>query len=76
MPFGFSVHSCVRKRLALNEMRIVVAKIAREFDVVLWESIKKNCLKASGRIVLREVGALWLKPVPPFPLEYLQWVQG
>jgi hypothetical protein len=76
MPFGFSVHSCVRKRLALNEMRIVVAKIAREFDVVFWESYNEELLESEWKDCLREVGALWLKPVPPFPLEYLQWVQG
>jgi cytochrome P450 len=49
MPFGFGVHSCVRKRLALNEMRIVVAKIAREFDVVLWESYNEELLESEWK---------------------------
>jgi cytochrome P450 len=49
MPFGYSVHSCVRKRLALNKMRIVVAKIAREFDVMLWESYNEELLESEWK---------------------------
>jgi cytochrome P450 len=49
MRFGYSVHSCVGKRLAFNEMRIVVAEIAREFDVVLWESYNEELLESEWK---------------------------
>jgi cytochrome P450 len=38
IPFGYGVRSCVGKQLALNEMRLTIARVVREFDVALGES--------------------------------------
>ena len=38
IPFGYGVHSCVGKQLALNEMRLVLARVVSEFDVLYGES--------------------------------------
>jgi cytochrome P450 len=35
IPFGYGVHSCVGKQLALNEMRFAFASVLREWDFVL-----------------------------------------
>jgi len=37
IPFGYGVHSCLGKQLALNEMRLVIAKIVRNFDLEFGE---------------------------------------
>lgn len=37
IPFGYGVHSCVGKQLALNEMRFAFASVVREWDFVLGE---------------------------------------
>ncbi|TAQ90512.1 hypothetical protein B7494_g1212 [Chlorociboria aeruginascens] len=38
IPFGYGVHSCVGKPLAMNEMRLVISRLSREFDVTTGES--------------------------------------
>ncbi|PYI02741.1 cytochrome P450 [Aspergillus sclerotiicarbonarius CBS 121057] len=37
IPFGYGAHSCVGKQLALNEMRVVVARAVHEFNISLGE---------------------------------------
>jgi cytochrome P450 len=61
IPFGYGVHSCVGKQLALNELRLTLAMVVREFDVVLgerydegtWEEDWKDC-------AVLQIGKLWV----------------
>ena len=45
IPFGYGVHSCVGKQLALNEMRLVLARVVKEFDVVKGESYDEEVFR-------------------------------
>ncbi|KAF3934425.1 hypothetical protein ABW19_dt0209144 [Dactylella cylindrospora] len=38
IPFGYGVHACAGKQLALNEMRVAIAKLIREFELEIGES--------------------------------------
>lgn len=65
LPFGYGVHSCVGKQLALNEMRIVVARIVKDFNVVLGESYDEELFESEWRDYFAvKLGALWLQFVP------------
>lgn len=65
IPFGYGVHSCVGKQLALNEMRIVVANVVREWDIVLGERYDEHqWMKAFRDFYTLKLGDLWGKFVP------------
>ncbi|KAF7914358.1 uncharacterized protein EAF01_000764 [Botrytis porri] len=65
IPFGYGVHSCVGKTLALHELRLVIARIVRTFDIqfghshddVLFESEWKDYMAV-------EIGDLWVRFLP------------
>jgi cytochrome P450 family 628 len=65
IPFGYGVHSCVAKQLALNEMRIVITRIVRDFDVLLGDSYNEELFDSEWKDYFAvKLGALWLKIVP------------
>jgi cytochrome P450 len=65
IPFGYGMHNCVGKQLALNEMRIVVARIVRDFDVLLGESYNEEQFDSEWKDhIAVKLGALWLKFLP------------
>ncbi|KAF4633933.1 hypothetical protein G7Y89_g4190 [Cudoniella acicularis] len=65
IPFGYGAHSCVGKQLALNEMRIVLARIVREFDVSFGESYDEETFENEWKDYgVLQVGAVWLKFSP------------
>ncbi|GIK03789.1 hypothetical protein Aspvir_007863 [Aspergillus viridinutans] len=37
IPFGYGVHSCIGRQVALNEMRLVVGRVVKEFIISLGE---------------------------------------
>jgi cytochrome P450 len=61
IPFGYGVHSCVGKQLALNEIRLTIAMVVREFDLVLGdrydEEMWENEWKDRAGV---QVGKLWV----------------
>jgi cytochrome P450 len=62
IPFGYGVHSCVGKQLALNEMRLVIARVARDFDVEFGESYDDGKFLAEWMdYAVLKIGALPLK---------------
>jgi cytochrome P450 len=62
IPFGYGVHSCVGKNLALNELRLVTARLVREFDVSFTESYDDDEFKRQTKdYIILESGPVWLK---------------
>ncbi|KAH8658755.1 high nitrogen upregulated cytochrome P450 monooxygenase-like protein 2 [Tricladium varicosporioides] len=65
IPFGYGAHSCVGKQLALNEMRIVLARIVREFNFEFGESYDEKTFEGEWKDYgILQVGAVWLKFTP------------
>jgi cytochrome P450 len=59
------VHSCIGKPLAMTEMRLTVARVARKFDIHLGESYNdKEFLSAWKDFLTVKLGPLPLKFVP------------
>ncbi|CZS99910.1 related to pisatin demethylase cytochrome P450 [Rhynchosporium agropyri] len=64
-PFGYGVHSCVERQLALNELRMVLATVVQRWDVVLGEQYSEEKWKLDWKDhALLEIGELWVKFVP------------
>ncbi|PVH69841.1 cytochrome P450, partial [Cadophora sp. DSE1049] len=64
-PFGYGVHSCVGRQLALNELRAVLADVVQRWDMVLGERYDEGEWKAGLRDhAVLQVGGLWVKFVP------------
>jgi cytochrome P450 len=62
IPFGYGVHSCVGKQLALNEMRLVLARVVRKFDVVRGESYDEERFREEWMdYAVLHIGAMWVK---------------
>jgi cytochrome P450 family 628 len=62
IPFGYGVHSCVGKQLALNEMRLVLAKVVKEFDILKGESYDEEKFKEEWMdYAVLKIGAMWVK---------------
>jgi len=62
IPFGYGVHSCVGKQLALNEMKLGIASVVRQFDVVLGESYSEDVWQEEWKdYAVLQVGALPVK---------------
>lgn len=56
IPFQTGAYACAGKQLALNELRILVAKIIRNFDIVMPEGFDhaafQNSIKAFQSIIM------------------------
>jgi cytochrome P450 len=62
IPFGYGAHSCVGKQLALNEMRLIIAKVSRDFDVEFGESYDEAKFLAEWMdYAVLKIGALPLR---------------
>jgi cytochrome P450 len=62
VPFGYGLHSCVGKQLALNEMKLGIASVVRYFDVVLGESYSEDVWQEEWKdYAVLQVGALPVK---------------
>lgn len=65
IPFGYGVHSCVGKQLALSEMRMSLASVVKEWDVELGEKYDEKQWKDDFKDYhVVKVGDLWVKFVP------------
>ncbi|APA13544.1 hypothetical protein sscle_11g083140 [Sclerotinia sclerotiorum 1980 UF-70] len=65
IPFGYGVHSCVGKTLALQELRLIVARIFRTFDIQFGPSYDEAVFESEWRDYLAvKLGKLWLKFLP------------
>ncbi|KAF7948150.1 uncharacterized protein EAE97_003561 [Botrytis byssoidea] len=65
IPFGYGVHSCVGKTLALHELRLVIACIARTFDVQFGHSHDDVLFEREWEdYMVVEIGNLWLRFLP------------
>ncbi|KAM3077399.1 hypothetical protein ACMFMG_006746 [Clarireedia jacksonii] len=65
IPFGYGVHSCVGKTLALHELRLVLASIARNFDLHLGPSHNEDLYNSQWRdYSVLQVGKLWMRLEP------------
>ncbi|CAD6451908.1 7a9d94ff-9170-4066-ba75-deea6008af81 [Sclerotinia trifoliorum] len=65
IPFGYGVHSCVGKTLALQELRLVVARIVRTFDVQFGPSYDEAVFESEWKDHLAvKIGNLWLRFLP------------
>lgn len=61
IPFGYGVHSCVGKQLALNEMRLMIAMVVKEFDIVLGENYEEETWEKEWRdCAVLQIGKLWV----------------
>jgi cytochrome P450 len=61
IPFGYGAHSCVGKQLALNEMRPTIARVVREFDIVLGDNYDEKIWEEEWKDhAVLQVGKLWV----------------
>jgi cytochrome P450 len=61
IPFGYGVHSCVGKQLALNEMRLTIATVVRDFDIVLGGSYDEEMWEREWKDHSGiQIGKLWV----------------
>ena len=62
IPFGYGVHSCVGKQLALNEMRLVLARVVGAFGVERGESWDEVRFKGEWMdFAVLKIGAVWVR---------------
>lgn len=62
IPFGYGIHSCVGKQLALNEMRLLIASVVNEFDVEFGKSYDEARFEAEWQdYFVLQIGAVHLK---------------
>ncbi|KAF5870852.1 putative benzoate 4-monooxygenase cytochrome p450 protein [Botrytis fragariae] len=62
IPFGYGVHSCVGKTLALHELRLVIARIVRTFDIQFGHSHDDVIFEREWKDYMAvEVGNLWIR---------------
>ncbi|KAF7854777.1 hypothetical protein EAF04_010345 [Stromatinia cepivora] len=62
IPFGYGVHSCVGKTLALQELRLVVARVIRTFDIQFGPSHDEALFESEWKdYVAAKIGNLWLR---------------
>ncbi|KAG4441033.1 hypothetical protein IFR05_003488 [Cadophora sp. M221] len=64
-PFGYGVHSCVGRQLALNELRAALATVMGRWDIVLGEKYDDEKWKEGLKDhAVLQVGELWVRFVP------------
>ncbi len=62
IPFGYGVHACVGRQLALNELRAVIANVVWRWDVVLGERYREEAWEQAWKDHgLLQIGELWVK---------------
>jgi cytochrome P450 len=65
IPWGYGVHSCVGKQLALNEMRLTLARIAKDFDLEFGDGYDDRRFDEEwADYMVLSIGALPLKFIP------------
>ncbi|KAH7360828.1 cytochrome P450 [Rhexocercosporidium sp. MPI-PUGE-AT-0058] len=65
VPFGYGVHSCVGRQLALNELRTALAAVVERWDIVLGEKYdEEEWKKGLKDHAVAQVGELWVRFVP------------
>ncbi|CZR65232.1 related to pisatin demethylase cytochrome P450 [Phialocephala subalpina] len=65
IPFGYGAHSCVGKQLALNEMRMALASILKEWSIELGEKYDEKQWKDGFKDYhVVKIGDLWVKFAP------------
>ncbi|TGO19003.1 hypothetical protein BTUL_0006g00360 [Botrytis tulipae] len=65
IPFGYGVHSCVGKTLALHELRLVIARIVRTFDIQFSHSHDDILFEREWKdYMVVDVGNLWVRFLP------------
>lgn len=65
IPFGYGVHSCVGRQLALSEMRLVIATIVKRWEASLSEKYDEENWKMHLKDhAILKIGPLWLNFVP------------
>ncbi|TGO51495.1 hypothetical protein BCON_0160g00200 [Botryotinia convoluta] len=65
IPFGYGVHSCVGKPLALHELRLVIARIVRTFDIQFGHSHDDVLFEREWKDYMAvEIGNLWVRFLP------------
>ncbi|KAI9651077.1 hypothetical protein NHQ30_001114 [Ciborinia camelliae] len=62
IPFGHGVHSCVGKTLALQELRLVIARIVSTFDIQFGPSHDELVFESEWKdYYIAKIGTLWLR---------------
>lgn len=65
IPFGYGAHSCVGKQVALNEMRLVIARAVREFTISLGDLYDDDqFLEETKDYIAVQLKSLYLKFSP------------
>ncbi|TEY38627.1 hypothetical protein BOTCAL_0481g00020 [Botryotinia calthae] len=65
IPFGYGVHSCVGKTLALQELRLVIARIVHTFDIQFGHSHDDVLFESEWKdYMVVEIGNLWVRFLP------------
>jgi len=71
VPFGYGVHSCVGKTLALQELRLTIARIVRTFDIQFGSSHNEQVFESEWKdYVVVKIGTLWMR-FQPRKLEHI-----
>ncbi|KAJ4300727.1 hypothetical protein N0V90_002815 [Kalmusia sp. IMI 367209] len=66
MPFSTGVYNCVGQKLAMMEMRVVVANLMRSFDIEFAGDMGKAVVKESRDAFTLSVGPLDVKLTPRY----------
>ncbi|PQE04137.1 hypothetical protein CJF31_00003232 [Rutstroemia sp. NJR-2017a BVV2] len=65
IPFGYGVHGCVGKTLALHELRLVLSLIAHNFNLRIGPSHDEDLYNSQWRDhAVLQVGKLWMSFEP------------
>ncbi|PQE12876.1 hypothetical protein CJF30_00002750 [Rutstroemia sp. NJR-2017a BBW] len=68
IPFGYGVHACVGKTLALHELRLVLSLIAHNFNLRIGPSHEEDLYNSQWRDhAVLQVGRLWMSFEPRSP---------
>ncbi|KAJ5729914.1 cytochrome P450 [Penicillium malachiteum] len=65
IPFGTGHHSCPGRQVALNEMRLILARLVREFNILPFEGYdEKRFLEERKDYLPVQLKSLWVNFVP------------
>jgi cytochrome P450 len=60
MPFQHGAYACAGKQLALNELRILTAKIVKKFDIIMPDDFDDEAFQGS----IQSFQSLMMGPLP------------